>query len=133
MRTYVDSEEKVQPCWKAIPRAADEVSSVLASVLSPLLDDQALYERLQARSDLGKFQASIGSTNASGSEFLVDDNGSATHDLTNSDTDKEDEEQVLDDLFESITNDDIALDEIMLSAAHAGKSEGVDAAHLFKI
>ena len=46
-RSDADFEEKVQPCWRPIPRAADEVSSVLASI-SPLLDDEALYERLQA-------------------------------------------------------------------------------------
>jgi hypothetical protein len=130
-RSDADSEEKVQPCWRPIPWAADEASSVLARVL-PLLDNQALYERLQARPDLGKFQASIGSTNASGSEFLVD-NDSTTHDPTNSDTNEEDDKQALDDLFESIIKGNIDLDEVMLSAAHAGKSKGVDAAHLSKI
>lgn len=40
-----DSGGKVQPCWRPIPKAVDEVSSVLV-VLLPLLDDQALYERL---------------------------------------------------------------------------------------
>jgi hypothetical protein len=128
----VSPEEKVHPCWKPIPRAADEVSSVLAGI-SPILDDQALYERLQARLDLGRFQVSIGSTNALGSEFLVDDKDSAAHDTTDSDSDEEDDEQVLDDLFESVTNGDIDLDAIMVSAAHAGKSKGIDAAHLSKI
>jgi hypothetical protein len=117
--------------WRPIPRAADALSSVLASV-SPLLDDQALYERLQTRSDLGKFQASIGSTNALGNEFLVDNNGSTTHDPTDSDTGEEDNEQVRDDL-ESVMKGDIDLDEILLSAAHARKSKGVDTAYLSKI
>jgi hypothetical protein len=62
-RSDADTEEKVQPCWKPIPWAADEVSS---------------YERLQAKLELGKFQASIGSTDASGSEFLVNGNNSTT-------------------------------------------------------
>jgi hypothetical protein len=77
--------------------------------------------------------ASIGSTNALSSEFLVDDNGSTTHDSTNSDTSDEEDEKVLDDLYESVTNGNIDLNEIMLSAAHASKSRGVDAAHLSKI
>jgi hypothetical protein len=97
-RSNADSEEKVHPRWKPVPLAANEVSSVLAGI-SPLLDDQALYERLQARSDLGKFKVSIGSTDASSSKFLVDDNDSTTHDSTNCDTDEEDEERILDDLF----------------------------------
>jgi hypothetical protein len=84
-RSDADSEEKVQPSWIPIPKAADEVSSMLGGVL-PLLDDQALYECLQARSDLGKFQAAIGSTYASGNNFLVDDDGSTAHDPTDSDT-----------------------------------------------
>mgnify|MGYP000532748194 CR=1 FL=1 len=101
--------------------------------ISPLLNDEALYERLQARSDLGKVKVSIGSTDASSSEYLVDDDNSTAHDPTDSDTDEEDDEQILDDLFESVTNGKIDLDEIMLSATQAGKSRGVYASHLFKI
>jgi hypothetical protein len=129
-RSDDEIEEKVQPCWKPIPRQADEISSVLAGI-SPILNDQALYERLKARSDLGKFKASIGSTNATSSEFLVDDDDSATEDPT--DSESEDDEQVLDDLFDRVTKGDLDLDEIMVSAAHAGKSKGIDAAHLSKI
>jgi hypothetical protein len=127
-----DENEKVQPCWQPIPKPADEVSSVLAGI-SPLLNDEALYERLQARSELGKFQVSIGSTYASGKEFLVEDDDSTTDGSTDDDTDEEDNEKVLDDLFEQVTRGDIDLDELMVSAAHAGKSKGVDAAHLSKI
>ena len=50
--------ENVQPSWKPIPQAADEVASILGHV-SPLLDDQALHDRLQARTDLGKFQVCL--------------------------------------------------------------------------
>jgi hypothetical protein len=62
-RSHSASEEKVQPCWKHIPRAADEASSVLAAV-SPILNDETPYEMLQNRADLGRFQMSIGSTDA---------------------------------------------------------------------
>ena len=41
-------ENAAHPCWQPISRAADEVSSILASV-SPILDDQALYGRLSLR------------------------------------------------------------------------------------
>ena len=104
---------------------------MLANVLT-LLEDKALYQRLQARAELGRFQTAIGSTDASGSKFLVGNDESTAHE-SDSDTRKEDDVQVLDDLFEDVTNGDIDLNEIMISATYAGKSKGVDAAHLSKI
>jgi hypothetical protein len=65
-------ENAAHPCWQPISRAADEVSSILASV-SPILDDQVLYEHLAVRADLRKFKASIGSTDVSGGEYLAED------------------------------------------------------------
>jgi hypothetical protein len=84
--------EEAHPCWKPIPRAADEISSVLASV-SPTIDDQVLYERLIEKAELGRFKASIGSTDASRGEYLVetvDDESSTDGDISASDSDKED-------------------------------------------
>jgi hypothetical protein len=133
-RSDKDSEEIVHPCWKPIPKAGDQVSSVLAGI-SPILDDQTLYERMQARSNLGKFQVSIGSTNATKSEFLVEDDSSttSTDDDMMVETVEEDDEQTLDNLFEHVTKGEIDLDEIMVSAAHASKSKGIDAEHLSKV
>ncbi len=54
-RSHNETEEKVQPCWQPIPRAVDEVSSVLAAV-SPVLNDETLYELLKERADLGNFK-----------------------------------------------------------------------------
>jgi hypothetical protein len=135
-------DEEVHPCWKPIPRAADEISSVLASV-SPILEDQTLYGRLAARADLGRFKASIGSTDALGGEYLVetvvtdDDDDSAAQSLlgdNSNELDSHDEDdEILDELYQSVTQGEIDLDEIMVSAAHAGKSKGVDPAHLSKI
>jgi hypothetical protein len=74
------------------------VSSVLAGI-SPILDDQALYERLQKQDRTWE-----------GSRYLLDlrmHHDSAAHDTTDSDSDEEDDEQVLDDLFESVTSGDI--------------------------
>ena len=65
-------ENAAHPCWQSIPRAADEVSSILASV-SPILDDQVLYGRLAASADLGKFKVLIGSTDVLGGEYLTED------------------------------------------------------------
>ncbi len=108
---------------------------MLASV-SPTLDDQNLYGRLAARAKLEKFKASIGSTNASGGEYLTDDD-SATQPLTDdntSDSDSdEDDDQALDQTHDSVTKGEIDLDERMISATHATKSKGVDPAHLSKV
>jgi hypothetical protein len=52
----IPHDDEAHPCWQPIPRAVDEVSSILASV-SPTLDDQVLYGRLAAKADLGKFKA----------------------------------------------------------------------------
>ena len=71
LETIDDEGEIVKPCFHTVPRAADEISSILGAV-SPLLDDMALYERLSARLELGSFQALIGSTNATGKEYLVE-------------------------------------------------------------
>jgi hypothetical protein len=125
-------DEEAHPCWKPIPRAADEISSVLAGV-SPTLDDQVLYRRLTEQADLGRFKASIGSTDASSEEYLVEtvDNDSSTDDdMSASDSD---EEEDLDELYERATQGKIDLDEIMVGAAHAGKPKGVDPTHLSKI
>jgi hypothetical protein len=135
-RHDVTHDEETHPCWKYVPKEANEISSVLA-VVSPALDDEILYRRLVERADLGKFKVSIGSTDAVGGEYLIDDD-SATQPLTDngmsaSDSD-EDEDQILDEMHDNVTEGEIDLDEIMVSAAHAGKSKGgVDPAHLSKI
>jgi hypothetical protein len=133
-RSDATAEEMVHPCWKPIPQAANEVSSVLTS-MSPLLDDQVLYERLLARSDLGKFQASIGSTNVMvEGEYLVDDDETeATQAMTDNDESEMSNEATLDELFESATQGEIDLDKIMVSATHTGRSKGVNTAHLSKV
>jgi hypothetical protein len=123
------SEEEVHPCWKPIPKAANQVASVLAGI-SPTLDDQELYKRLKASSELGKYKVSIGSTNAMDGEYLVTNDDDSTVQTEN---EMSDDQQTLDDLFESVTRGEVDLDGIMASAAHAGRSKGVDAAHLSKM
>ena len=46
-----------------IPRSADQVSSVLASV-DPLLNDTTMYEKMEERAKLLHYMISIGSTNS---------------------------------------------------------------------
>jgi hypothetical protein len=100
------SEEKVARLYQSIPYAADEIASVLADV-SPLLDDVALYARLSARSEIGMFKASIGSTDAPSKEYLVeDDDTTATDPSTDKSDDvsiiieKNDDTRLLDQLYE---------------------------------
>jgi hypothetical protein len=73
---------------------------------------------------LEKFKASIGSNqHALGGECLIDD--TQTQPWTNmseSDSDEEDD-QTLDNLYESATEGEIDLDKTMASAAHVGKSQ----------
>ena len=108
---------------------------MLASV-STTLDDQVLYGNLTERAYLGKFKAPIVSTNALGGKYLIDYD-STTQPLTENDTSKsnadEEKYQALDYLYERITQGVIYIDIIMVSAAHAGKSKGVDPYHLSKI
>ena len=129
-------ENAAHSCWQPIPRAAHEVSSILASV-SPILDDQVLYGRLAERADVGKFKASIGSTNVSGSEYLIEDDSatetSSDDNMIESDSDDEDKDQALDDLYDRATKGEIDLGTIMVSATHTWRSTGVDPAHLSKI
>jgi hypothetical protein len=87
------SEEKVLPKYNPIPRAADKILSVLASVL-PIYDDATLYERLSARSEVGKFKASIGSTDAPSTEYLVEDDDTIATDPS---TDASDDDESDDD------------------------------------
>ena len=88
---------------------------LLASV-SPILDDQVLYA---ARADFGKFKASIGSTDVSGDEYLIDDD-SATQTSTDDnmielDSNDEDEDQALEELYDRATKGEIDLDTIMMA------------------
>jgi hypothetical protein len=69
-----------------------------------------------------------------GGEYLID-NDSATetssdYNMIESDSDDEDEDQALDNLYDRATKGKIDLDTIMVSATHAGKSTGVDPACL---
>jgi hypothetical protein len=127
------SGEAPQHSWKCIPCDSDQVSSVLARV-SPILDARVLYQHLQARSDLGKFQTSIGSTDASNNIYLVeDDDSTSVTDDDDSDDESDDESEALDDLYGSVQQGNIDIYAIMAGAAHAGKANGVNAAHLSKI
>jgi hypothetical protein len=70
METVDEDSEKPHPCYEHVPCAADQVSSILASV-STILQEQILYERMAERANLGKCQATIGSTNVTDGELMA--------------------------------------------------------------
>ena len=88
---------------------------------------------MKDRAELGKFQASIGSTNATSSAYLVDDdNCTLAMEPSTDDDSSVGSEQLLDQLYDESLKGEIDLDDIMLSAAHTGKRKGIDAEHLSK-
>jgi hypothetical protein len=134
-----DDEKPVEPQFKPVPRATDEVSSVLAGI-SPIYNDAILYQRLTARSDLGKFQASVGSTYAPDEKYLVsdDDTNETDPETEYSDSNDSTEEmdgydQLLDEIYNSSIRGEIDLDDIMVKAAHAKRHQGSDVKHLSKV
>ena len=129
-----------------VPPASDQVASVLADV-DPLLNDRTLYHRMSERAEIGKFQMSIGSTDVNKTlgehdvivETVTDDDETVLDEddyspVADDDADYESREQsILDEVFQRGVSGDLDLDEIMVSAAHADRSQGVDAEHLSKI
>jgi hypothetical protein len=94
---------------------------------------------MSVRLDIGKFEASIGSTDAPSNEYLVDDDDTAA---TNPSTDKSDSElddyddedtRLLDEIHEQSTKGEIDLDVFLVSAAHARRTQGMNATHLSKV
>ena len=78
---------------------------------------------------MGKFKSSVGSTNSTTSQFLVDDDTKATKPSTGDDL-SVNSTDMLDDLYAEATKDNIYLDEIMVIATHIGRPKGIDASHL---
>ena len=69
---------------------------------------------MMERANLGKFQASIGSTNVTDNEYLVNDD-----DMEDSDDLFSDNEPLLDAIYEGSLRGETDLDDIMVSSAHA--------------
>jgi hypothetical protein len=134
-RDLDDFERPKQP-YLEIWRAADQVFSVLATI-DPILNDETLWERLHERAELGKFQASIGSTHVANNDYLVFDDKTASTDPSTDDDDQWpeeiQEEEILDGLMEGALDGNVDLDEIMASAIQGRWHQGVKPEHLSKI
>ena len=120
-----------RPVLKPYPREVYQLSTVLASI-PPTLEEAALYDSLQDRSETSKFKSSIGSTNGKTRHLLVEDDYEATEPSTNNDFLIK-IKYILDDLYAKATKVNIYLDDIMVSAAHVSRHKGIDASHLSKI
>ena len=81
---------------------------------------------------MGKFKYYIESTICTTSKLLVEYYTEATEPSTNGDL-SIDSTDMLDDLYDEATKDNIYLDDIMVSASHARRPKGIDAFHLSKI
>ena len=119
------------PVFTPSPHKVDHVSTLLDSI-SGNLDDALIYDSLRDRSEIGKFKSSIGSTNGTTNQFLVDNDTEATKPSTNDDF-LVDRTHMLDDLYSEATKGNINLDDTMVSAAHKIRPKGIDASHLSKI
>ena len=111
-----------------VPREVDQVGSILAEI-SPLLNAEALYERLEQQMDLGRFKMAIGSTNATNNPFLYEEPMVEMGDDDNPD----DEETKMDALYRSVQAGATDPDEFMVSATHVSRTRGVDAEHVSKV
>ena len=130
---YADNKDDgiPRPVFTPSPSEVDQVSTLLASIL-PTLDNYLLYDFLRDRYDICKFKSSIGSTNGTTNQFLVDNDTEATKPSTNDDF-LVDRTHMLDDLYSEATKGNINLDNTMVSAAHKIRPKGIDASHLSKI
>ena len=121
-----------------VPKAADQVSSVLANV-DPLLNEETMYLRMEQRASLSDYMIAIGSTKAAKpGEYIVetcsDTQSEADYNMDHSvDEDEQDEEVLLDELYKGITTGDYNPDDIFGSATHAERTQGVKAEHLSKV
>ena len=61
-----------KPLFNMVPSEIDEVASVLVGI-NPIYDDNTLHNRLDNRTNLSKFQMSIGSTTATCGQHVMDD------------------------------------------------------------
>jgi hypothetical protein len=85
---------------------------------------------MEARARLGKFQTSIGSTNVTNNKYIVDD--VTTGSENSSDESSIEDDLLLDEMYEASLRGDIDLADIMVNAAHAGRSKGINAEQLAK-
>ena len=97
---------------------------------SDMLDCASLYARMAACAELGEFSMSIGATHATSQRYLFGDNEDPADAPGNPIED--DTVDLVEDYFARAEAGD-SLNDIMVSAAHGLRHQGVDAKHLSKV
>ena len=114
-----------------IPKGIDKIASILCKV-NPLLTDESLYDRVSNRNEVSQFQTTIDSTYASKYEYIMPDD-TCEIDKILPDYNSTDEDQLLDKIIEESNEGTLDIDDIIVSAVHAGRYQGVNTKHLAKI
>jgi hypothetical protein len=141
------------PGYNKVPKEADEVASTYANI-NPLLNDTYLHNALHQECMYSKYKVAIGATFAKGDVNLFDtehapivrpaDNHESCQvaNATQSETQDSSQEQSYldsfgspstDEIYDMMLNKEIDLDDIMVSAVHGGRHQGVKPSELAKL
>ena len=111
----VEDEKRESNIFPDIPQQSDEVGSIMNNV-NPILNDQTFLQRLIERAEIGTFCMNIDATNVNKSPYLsVSRNieiNSTFHAMEVEESTTKDE-QLMNELFENIQNNEIDIDSIM--------------------
>ena len=125
----LDEQESLNTSGTSYVQEELEYNTEIASVLNqvnPLLTDESLCKRLMKRNELSQFQIAIGSTNASEYGYVIHDDEHNSAD-TSIDESTVDEDVLLNTIFQGSNEGTFNIDDIMVSAIHAGRHQGVKA------
>ena len=96
--------------------------------VSPTLNDTILYKCLLKKKTMSAFQMSIGSTNVSQLDYLVEEQAEGEEVLSDKDNmDNEDDTDIINNLYTRAIKGDYDLDEIMVSVTDFTRTCKVDA------
>ena len=102
-------------------------------IINPLLNDSSLYQRLSSMHELSQLKRAVGSTYSFDTIHLADDDLSDTTSPEHHEVEHMDVQQIHDSLYQHSEEGTINVDDIMVSAVHAGRHQGVKPPHLAKI
>ena len=115
-----------------VSEETSEMGSGLHTI-NPLLNDSSLYQRLSSMHELSQFKRAVGSTYSSGTIYLADDDLLDTTSPEHHEIEHMDVQQIHDSLYQHSKEGTINVDDIMVSAIHARRHQGVKPPHLAKI
>ena len=119
--------------FNTVPSDDNHVASVLTEV-NPKLDDNTLYNLINAKCALVKLKMDVGSITSSDGECIVDDNNVSRDSSNNSDYSYNDDEGfIIIKFFKKSINKVFYLDSAMVSTIHRGRGHGVNASKFSSI